>query len=198
MYEYITGRMTDLNPDEAIVEAGGIGYKVLISLTTYEKLNKAGSEAVKLYLYHQVKEDDENLLGFYDKHERALFLLLISVSGVGAATACSILSALTAEELTEAIVTQDVGRIKKVKGIGLKTAQRLILELKDKLSAGAAGEFRFDEAGGKPNPVRDEACGALSMLGYQKAAAEKVVDAVLKENPGITVEEVIKRSLKML
>ena len=198
MYEYISGRMTDLNPDEAIVEAGGIGYKIIISLTPYTKLNEAGSEAVKLYLYHQVKEDDENLFGFYNKHERALFLLLISVSGVGAATACGILSAMTAEELTEAIVTQDVGRIKKVKGIGLKTAQRLILELKDKLSAGAAGDFRFGESGGTPNPVRDEACGALSMLGYQKSVAEKVVDAVLKENPGISVEEVIKRSLKML
>ena len=198
MYEYITGRMTDLNPDEVIVETGGIGYKILISLTTFTKLNEAGSEAVKLYLYHQVKEDDENLFGFFDKHERALFLLLISVSGVGAATACGILSALTAEELTEAIVTQDVGRIKKVKGIGLKTAQRLILELKDKLSAGAAGEFRFGEGGGKPDPVREEACGALSMLGYQKSVAEKAVDAVLKENPGISVEEVIKRSLKML
>ena len=198
MYEYITGRLTDLNPDEAIVEAGGFGYKILISLTTYTKLNEAGSEAVKLYLYHQVKEDDENLFGFYDKHERALFLLLISVSGVGAATACGILSALSAEEFTEAIITQDVNRIKKVKGIGLKTAQRLILELKDKLSGGAAGEFLFGDSPAAASPMRSEACSALTMLGFQKAAAEKVVDAVLKENPGIAVEEVIKRSLKML
>lgn len=198
MYEYITGRLTDLNPDEAIVEAGGFGYKILISLTTYTKLNEAGSEAVKLYLYHQVKEDDENLFGFYDKHERALFLLLISVSGVGAATACGILSALSAEDLTEAIITQDVNRIKKVKGIGLKTAQRLILELKDKLSGGAAGEFQFGDSPAAASPVRSEACSALTKLGFQKAAAEKVVDAVLKENPGIAVEEVIKRSLKML
>lgn len=198
MYEYITGRLTDLNPDEAIVEAGGFGYKIIISLTTYTKLNEAGSEAVKLYLYHQVKEDDENLFGFYDKHERALFLLLISVSGVGAATACGILSALSAEELTEAIITQDVNRIKKVKGIGLKTAQRLILELKDKLSGGMAGDFQFGDSPAASSPVRGEACSALTMLGFQKAAAEKVVDAVLKENPGIAVEEVIKRSLKML
>ena len=198
MYEYIYGTLAEVSPAEAIIEAGGVGYKILISLGTFSEIEHKGGQAVKLYLYHQVKEDDENLFGFYDKHERALFLLLISVSGVGAATACGILSALTAEELTEAIVTQDVGRIKKVKGIGLKTAQRLILELKDKLSAGAAGEFRFGEGGGKPDPVRDEACGALSMLGYQKAVAEKVVTAVLKENPGISVEEVIKRSLKML
>ena len=198
MYEYITGRMTDLNPDEVVVETGGFGYKILISLTTYTKLNEAGSEAVKLYLYHQVKEDDENLFGFYDKHERALFLLLISVSGVGAATACGILSALSAEDLTEAIITQDVNRIKKVKGIGLKTAQRLILELKDKLSGGMAGDFQFGDTPADASPVRSEACGALTMLGFQKAAAEKVVNAVLKENPGIAVEEVIKRSLKML
>ena len=198
MYEYITGRLTDLNPDEAIVEAGGFGYKILISLTTYTKLNEAGSEAVKLYLYHQVREDDETLFGFYDKHERALFLLLMSVSGVGAATACSILSALSADELTEAIITQDVNRIKKVKGIGLKTAQRLILELKDKLSGGMAGEFQFGDSPASASPVRSESCSALTMLGFQKAAAEKVVDAVLKENPGISVEEVIKRSLKML
>ena len=198
MYEYITGRLTDLNPDEAVVEAGGFGYKILISLTTYTKLNESGSEAVKLYLYHQVKEDDENLFGFYDKHERALFLLLISVSGVGAATACGILSALSADELTEAIITQDVNRIKKVKGIGLKTAQRLILELKDKLSGGMAGDFQFGDSPAAASPVRNEACGALTMLGFQKAAAEKVVDAVLKDYPGIAVEEVIKRSLKML
>lgn len=199
MYEYITGRLTDLNPEEAIVEAGGFGYKIIISLTTYTKLNEAGSEAVKLYLHHQVKEDDENLFGFFDKHERALFLLLISVSGVGAATACGILSALSADELTEAIITQDVNRIKKVKGIGLKTAQRLILELKDKLSGGMAGDFQFgDSPAAAASPVRAEACSALTMLGFQKAAAEKVVDAVLKENPGLSVEEVIKRSLKML
>ena len=117
---------------------------------------------------------------------------------MGAATACGILSALSADELTEAIITQDVNRIKKVKGIGLKTAQRLILELKDKLSGGAASEFNFGDSPAAASPIRSEACGALTMLGFQKAAAEKVVDAVLKDNPGIAVEEVIKRSLKML
>ena len=198
MYEYITGRLTDLTPDEAIVECGGIGYRILISLSTYTRLNEAGSEAVKLYLHHQLKEDDENLFGFFDKRERALFLLLISVSSVGAATARAILSALSAEELTQAILSQDAGRIKQVKGIGLKTAQRLILELKDKIAGGAAGDFHFEGAPEGGSPVRQEACSALALLGFQKPVVEKIVDAVLREDPSCNLEELIKRSLKML
>lgn len=196
MYEYIKGRLVELNPAEAVVEAGGIGYKILISLSTFTQLQNSGEESVKLFIYHYLREDDEGFYGFCKKEERSLFLHLISVSGVGAATARTILSSMSADELSTAIISQDVNRIKGVKGIGLKTAQRLILELKDKIGKGSGEDFDFGPAAA--SPVRDEAVNALVLLGFAKPAAGKAVEKVLKEAPGCSIEDLIKRSLKIL
>lgn len=196
MYEYIKGKLVELNPAEAIVEAGGFGYRIQITLGTFSKLQNEGSESVKIYLYHYLREDDEGFFGFSDKAEREIFLHLISVSGVGAATARTILSSMSADELRTAILTQDVNRIKGVKGIGVKTAQRLILELKDKVGGSASEACSF--AGMNTDPVREEASSALVLLGFAKPAVEKAVSAVLKETPSCTIEELIKRALKKL
>ena len=196
MYEYITGRLEEITPTDAIVEACGIGYDLVISLSTFSKLQSAQGQTVKLYTYHQVREDDESLFGFADRGERSVFTQLISVSGVGAGSARMILSAMTADEVKEAILTGDVNRFKAVKGIGLKTAQRIIIDLKDKIGKGG-GEFSFDAAPAS-SPVREEAFGALTMLGFAKPAIEKTLDKLLKEKPDYTVEELIKRALKLM
>ena len=193
MYEYITGRLEEITPTDAIVEACGIGYDLVISLSTFSKLQSAQGQTVKLYTYHQVREDDESLFGFADRGERSVFTQLISVSGVGAGSARMILSAMTADE---AILTGDVNRFKAVKGIGLKTAQRIIIDLKDKIGKGG-GEFSFETAPAS-SPVREEAFGALTMLGFAKPAIEKTLDKLLKEKPDYTVEELIKRALKLM
>ncbi|MBQ2599757.1 MAG: Holliday junction branch migration protein RuvA [Bacteroidales bacterium] len=196
MYEYITGRLEEITPTDAIVEACGIGYDLVISLSTFSKLQSAQGQTVKLYTYHQVREDDESLFGFADRGERSVFTQLISVSGVGAGSARMILSAMTADEVKEAILTGDVNRFKAVKGIGLKTAQRIIIDLKDKIGKGG-GEFSFETAPAS-SPVREEAFGALTMLGFAKPAIEKTLDKLLKEKPDYTVEELIKRALKLM
>ena len=196
MYEYITGRLEEITPTDAIVEACGIGYDLVISLSTFSKLQSAQGQTVKLYTYHQVREDDESLFGFADRGERSVFTQLISVSGVGAGSARMILSAMTADEVKEAILTGDVNRFKAVKGIGLKTAQRIIIDLKDKIGKGG-GEFSFETAPAS-SPVREEAFGALTMLGFVKPAIEKTLDKLLKEKPDYTVEELIKRALKLM
>ena len=196
MYEYITGRLEEITPTDAIVEACGIGYDLVISLSTFPKLQSAQGQTVKLYTYHQVREDDESLFGFADRGERSVFTQLISVSGVGAGSARMILSAMTADEVKEAILTGDVNRFKAVKGIGLKTAQRIIIDLKDKIGKGG-GEFSFETAPAS-SPVREEAFGALTMLGFAKPAIEKTLDKLLKEKPDYTVEELIKRALKLM
>lgn len=196
MYEYITGRLEEITPTDAIVEACGVGYDLIISLSTFSKLQSAQGQTVKLYTYHQVREDDESLFGFADRGERSVFTQLISVSGVGAGSARMILSAMTANEVKEAILTGDVNRFKAVKGIGLKTAQRIIIDLKDKIGKGG-GEFSFETAPAS-SPVREEAFGALTMLGFAKPAIEKTLDKLLKEKPDYTVEELIKRALKLM
>ena len=196
MYEYITGRLEEITPTDAIVEACGIGYDLVISLSTFSKLQSAQGQTVNLYTYHQVREDDESLFGFADRGERSVFTQLISVSGVGAGSARMILSAMTADEVKEAILTGDVNRFKAVKGIGLKTAQRIIIDLKDKIGKGG-GEFSFETAPAS-SPVREEAFGALTMLGFAKPAIEKTLDKLLKEKPDYTVEELIKRALKLM
>ena len=196
MYEYITGSLEEITPTDAIVEACGVGYDLLISLSTFSKLQDARGKAVKLYTYHLVREDDESLFGFADKAERAVFVQLISVSGVGPGSARMILSAMTADEVKEAVATGDVNKFKAVKGIGLKTAQRVIIDLKDKIGK-ASGEFPFETAT-VASPVRDEALGALTMLGFAKPAVEKTLDKLLKEKSDYTVEELIKRALKMM
>lgn len=196
MYEYITGTLAEITPTDAIVEACGVGYDLLISLSTFSKLQGAQGKSVKLYTCHLVREDDESLYGFSDKAERAVFVDLISVSGVGPGSARMILSAMTAEEVKEAVYTGDVNRFKAVKGIGLKTAQRLIIDLKDKIGKGG-GELSFESAS-TTSAVREEALGALTMLGFAKPAVEKTLGALLKENPSYTLEELIKRALKMM
>ncbi len=196
MFDYIKGKLVELNPAEAVVETGGFGYRISISLGTFTKLQNDGSESVKLYLYHFLREDEEGFYGFWGKEERALFLLLISVSGVGASTARTILSSMSAEELASVISAQDVNRLKSVKGIGLKTAQRLILELKDKVGTAAAGAA--DTAAGAADPIRSEASSALILLGFARPAVERAIDAVLRENPSCSIEDLIKKSLKIL
>jgi len=196
MYEYITGSLEEITPTDAIVEACGVGYDLQISLSTFSKLQNARGKAVKLYTCHLVREDDETLYGFADKAERAVFQQLISVSGVGPGSARMILSAMTADEVKEAVLTNDVNRFKSVKGIGLKTAQRVILDLKDKIGKGG-DEFSFESAG-PSSAVREEATGALTMLGFAKPAVEKTLDKLLKENPSLSLEDLIKRALKMM
>ena len=197
MYEYITGRLEEITPTDAIVEACGVGYDLLISLSTFSKLQGAQGKQVKLYTTHLVREDDESLYGFADKSERSVFVQLISVSGVGPGSARMILSAMTADEVREAVLSNDVNKFKSVKGIGLKTAQRVILDLKDKIGKGG-DTFSFETQGGSSSAVREEAQSALTMLGFAKPAVEKTLDKLLKENPDLTLEELIKRALKLL
>ena len=197
MYEYITGRLIELNPADCTVECGGFGYRILISLNTYSKLQNAGEEFVKLYLHHHLKEDEEAFYGFFDKDERSLFTLLISVSGVGPNTARMMLSSMTSDELTAAIIGQDVNRIKSVKGIGLKTAQRVILELKDKVGKSQTTDIQ-SITGGPSSAAKEEALGALIMLGFGKPSAEKAINVILKDNPQLSLEELIKKALKIL
>ena len=197
MFEYITGRLAALNPAEATVEAGGFGYRIFITLNSYSALQSSCGKDVKLYLYHLVREDDEALYGFCDADERDIFLLLISVSGVGPSVARMILSSLTPDELRTAILTENVSRIKGVKGIGVKTAQRLIVDLKDKVTKGGSATIPgFAAAAGGNN--RTEAAEALVSLGFQRAAIEKVLDSVLADDPSLPVEKIIKSALKNL
>lgn len=197
MYEYITGTLEELTPTDAIVEAYGVGYDLLISLSTFSKLQGALGKAVKVFTYHQVREDDESLFGFADRGERGVFVQLISVSGVGPGSARMILSAMTADEVKEAVVSGDVNKFKAVKGIGLKTAQRIIIDLKDKIGKGG-GEFSFEGVTPAASPALEEALGALTMLGFAKPAVEKTLDKLLKEKSDYTVEDLIKRALKMM
>jgi len=195
MIDYIKGQITELSPTEVIIETYGIGYRILISLQTYEVLN--GKKDVIVYIHHYLREDEELYYGFATKDERELFRLLIGVSGIGASTARMMLSSLTADEIRNAIIAEDIKKIKSIKGIGLKSAQRLILELKDKVvkGAGADNNVLFSSTA---NAATEEAVTALVMLGFTKANVTKAVTAVLKENPGASLEEIIKQSLKRL
>lgn len=195
MYDYIKGAVAEIAPTEVIVENNGIGYRIFISLNTYSKIQSLSE--IKMYIYHLVKEDDEQLFGFFDKEERNLFTLLISVSGVGVNTARMMLSSMSPDEIKEAIVAGDVNKIKSIKGIGLKSAQRLIIELKDKIVKGTGSSGGFLE-GLSTNPKREEALGALVMLGFSKANTEKILDKVLKSTPEASLEEIIKIALKQL
>lgn len=197
MYEYITGRLEEISPTDAIVEACGVGYDLLISLSTFSRLQGSQGKNVKLFTCHLVREDDESLYGFADKSERSVFEQLISVSGVGPGSARMILSAMTADEVREAVLANDVNKFKSVKGIGLKTAQRVILDLKDKIGKGS-GEFTFETSGGVSSAVREEALSALTLLGFAKPAVEKTLDKILKEQPDCKLEDLIKRALKLL
>ena len=195
MIDYIKGQIIELTPTELILEAGNIGYSILISLQTYEAL-QLKTQAVA-YIHHYIREDEELYFGFATKDERELFRLLIGVSGIGVASARMMLSSLTSEEIRQAILAEDIHKIKSVKGLGLKSAQRLVLELKDKIVNGAGTDtgtiFKADN-----NALVDEATTALVMLGFSKAAIAKVMPSLLKENPSPRVEDLIKAALKKL
>lgn len=195
MIDYIKGKIIELTPTDMVLECYGIGYKILLSLQTYETLN--GKDESIVYIHHYLREDEELYYGFATKDERELFRLLISVSGVGAATARMMLSSLTTEEIRNAIIAEDLNKIKSIKGIGTKSAQRLILELKDKVVKGGGSDTPalFSTSS---NPAIDEATTALVMLGFTKPNVNKAVTAVLKEKPSATLEEIIKLALKKL
>jgi Holliday junction DNA helicase RuvA len=191
MFEYIKGPVINLSPTGIIIEAGDIGYFVHISLTTYSQLH--GSDKAKLFLHQIIREDAHILYGFFEQTERELFRMLISVNGIGANTAIMMLSSHKPEELQHAILNENVGLLKNIKGIGIKTAQRVIIDLKDKIGKTAMGDLVFMSG---ENPVRSEAIAALEMLGFNKKAVEKLVDQVLTEQPAIAVENLIKLALK--
>ncbi len=195
MIDYIKGTVAEIFPTEMTLECYGIGYKILISLQTFEAL-KTSREAT-VYIHHYLREDDEQYFGFASKDERELFRLLIGVSGVGAATARMMLSSMSSDELRTAILSEDINRIKSIKGIGMKSAQRLILELKDKITKGAGTDQQAIFQGGG-NPNLEEATTALVMLGFTKPNVVKALAAVIKENPEATLEQLIKGGLKHL
>ncbi|TBO39728.1 Holliday junction branch migration protein RuvA [Pedobacter kyonggii] len=194
MYAYIDGKLTFKNPAYVVVEAGGIGYHINISLNTYSAL--ADTERCKLYTWLHVKEDAHTLYGFADEGERRLFLHLISVSGIGPNTGRMILSSITPVEIQTAIVKADLPLIQRIKGLGAKTAQRLVLELQDKLKKEGADSLISMP---QHNTVKDEALSALVMLGFAKQTAEKTIDQILKVTEGtLSVEQLIKQALKTL
>ena len=203
MIEYIKGSLTELTPALAVVEAAGVGYALNISLATYGVVQ--GRQEVKLFVHESLvtggRDDNFTLYGFATRQERALYRMLISVSGVGANTARMILSTISPKELCNVIANGDERMLKGVKGIGLKTAQRIIVDLKDKVvSSGIATELH---AGGGSQPtvdtgVRDEAVSALTMLGFSPAPSAKVVTALLSESPDMPVEQVVKEALKRI
>lgn len=193
MYEYIKGLLVEATPTFAVVECGGVGYYISISVNTYSQISSA--KEVMLYLHQIVREDAHLLYGFFSKEERTVFRQLISVSGVGANTASVMLSSMTVNEIAGAIMTENVNAIKSVKGIGLKTAQRVIIELKDKITAvGYAEEANL----GCTSTIKEEALAALVMLGFVKAQASKVLDKIVAAGGVASVEELIKLALKQL
>ena len=199
MIEYIKGELTELTPALATIEAAGIGYGLNISLNTFSAIQ--GKKEVKLYVYEAIREDAHVLFGFVNKKEREMFLLLITVSGVGANTARMILSSLSVSELCNAISTNNERVMKSVKGIGLKTAQRIIVDLRDKIVAlGIAEELPVGSTVAAPvnNQVKDEAVSALTMLGFAPAPTQKVVLQILQEQPDLPVEQVVKLALKQI
>jgi Holliday junction DNA helicase RuvA len=195
MYDFIEGHLAELTPISATIQVGGFGYLTHISLNTFTELQASqGKETLsKLYLHHVVREDAQLFYGFSTQQERALFRLLISVSGVGAGTARMILSSLTGVELQKAIAEGNVNALKSVKGIGLKTAQRIIVDLKDKIGQAATGDDKFPTVN---NSSRDEALSALVNLGFTKASVEKVLDKIVTARPSAGIEEIIKEALK--
>lgn len=193
MIDYITGKITELNPAFVVVDCNGIGYSLNISLNTYAALDKAVS--CKILVHEAIREDAYLLYGFSEAEERDLFRQLISVSGVGASTARIMLSSFKPADLRRAIADADVNLIKSVKGIGLKTAQRIIVDLKDKVEkhAGSGEIIAFSD-----NTAREESLSALVMLGFARNSATKVIDNLLKENRTLQVEEIVRRALKLL
>jgi len=193
MITQIRGRLVEKSPTEVVVDCNGVGYLLHISLNTFSGLPE--DEAVVLYTHLSIREDAHTLFGFISKTERAVFKLLISVSGVGPSIARTMLSSMTSEEIQQAIASENVPLIQSVKGIGIKTAQRVIVDLKDKILK----TFDVDEVSVfTSNTNKDEALSALEVLGFNKKQSEKVISKILKENPEATVENLIKLALKNL
>jgi Holliday junction DNA helicase RuvA len=194
MIDYIKGKITELTPTSAIIETGGIGYLTHISLTTYSSLEN--KESAQIYVYEAIREDAHLLFGFFTKEEREMFLLLISVSGIGANTARMILSSLSIVELQQCIAQDNVTAIKSIKGIGLKTAQRVIIDLKDKIGR-VGGEVKITGTESYSS-VKQEAAQALVMLGFQQANINKALEKIFSGSPSLTIEQAIKQALKLL
>ena len=203
MIEYVKGEVVEITPAYAVIDVHGVGYGLNISLNTFSAIQ--GKNEARLWVYEAIREDAYVLFGFGTKEERDMFLLLITVSGVGANTARVILSELTVAELCNVIATGNERILKSVKGIGLKTAQRIIVDLKDKIPEVGAQEIRSTGVqtngptmSAEQKQVRDEAVGALTMLGFSPAPTQKVVNAILKEHPDAPVEQVVKMALKQI
>ena len=193
MITQLIGRLVEKSPTEVVIDCNGVGYLVHISLHTYSQLSR--DENIKLFTHLQVKEDSHTLFGFFTTIERAVFQQLISVSGIGASTARTMLSSLEPQQIQRAIVSEDLATIKSVKGIGLKTAQRVLIELKDKMLNLFEGEQiqAFSN-----NTIKEEALSALEVLGYSRKQSEKVIDNVIQSSPDSTVEALIKAALNKL
>ena len=193
MITQIKGRLVEKTPTQLVIDCNGIGYAVHISLHTYSQIKD--EENIKLYTHLQVREDSHTLFGFFLPIERSVFLLLISVSGIGASTARTMLSSLEPQQIQRAIVSEDLNTIKSVKGIGLKTAQRVLIELKDKMMNLFDGE-EIQIFGN--NTIKDEALSALEVLGYSRRQSERIIDSIIQSAPDSSVEELIKESLNKL
>ena len=193
MITQIKGRLVEKSPTELVIDCNGIGYLVNISLNTYSLLSD--SESISLYTHLQVKEDSHTLFGFFEKTERNLFRKLISVSGIGASTARTMLSSLSPDEIQRAILSENVTTIQSIKGIGLKTAQRVIIELRDKVAV--LGDVD-DSTIGMSNSKREEALSALEVLGYSRKQTTKVIDKIIGDNSEVSVEGIIKDALNKL
>jgi len=193
MIAHIQGKLVEKMPTEVVIDCHGVGYQIHISLHTFSLL--PDSDHIKLFTFLQVKEDAHTLFGFVEKAERELFKLLLSVSGVGASTARTMLSSIAPQQIIQAIASGDVGTVQSIKGIGAKTAQRIILDLKDKVLK----IYNLEEVSvSQSNTNKDEALSALEVLGFVRKSAEKVVDKIAKENPDASVETIIKQALKNL
>jgi Holliday junction DNA helicase RuvA len=193
MFAHIHGRLVEKTPTDVVIDCNGVGYHLQISLHTFSKLPE--SESVKLYTYLQIKEDAHTLFGFAEKSEREIFKLLLSVSGIGAGIARTMLSSMEPKQIIQALASGDVSTIQAIKGIGAKTAQRAILDLKEKVLK----VYALDEVSITSNNTnKEEALSALEVLGFNKKLAEKVVEKVVKEQPDATIETIIKQALKNL
>jgi len=193
MISHIQGRLVEKTPTDVVIDCNGVGYHINISLHTYSLL--PASENIRLFTHLQIKEDGHTLFGFMEKSEREIFKLLLSVSGIGAGIARTMLSSLDPKQIIQALASGDVGTIQSIKGIGSKTAQRAILDLKDKVLK----VYDLDEVSVSANNTnRDEALSALEVLGFNKKLAEKAVEKIVKDNPGASVEAIIKSALKNL
>ena len=193
MIAHIQGKLAEKNPTDVVIDCGGVGYHINISLHTYSLL--PNTDQIKLFTYLQVKEDAHTLFGFFEKSEREIFKMLLSVSGIGASIARTMLSSLEPKQIIQAIASGDVGTVQSIKGIGLKTAQRVILDLQDKVLK----LYDLDEVSMILNNTnRDEALSALEVLGFVRKTSEKVVEKIIKEDPDASVESIIKKALKSL